>query len=172
MPHHIADDHQLLVVLLAEHGHAPALRLGEHAGKQLHHHSADTDEKAGAKVAFQDVGQFGWRMHLVALGLWVELFLVGSKQQVTAGGLQLFAIRAPGARIGVKVFMRQELQAVDEDAGHRDVAQRFGLANQRQMAVMQVAHGGHKSGVLELRQMLAQLGDGVDDFHSTLRDRP
>jgi len=63
--------------------------------------------------------------------------------------------------------MRQELQAVDEDAGHGNVAQRLGLPHQGQMALVQVAHGGHKSGVLELRQMTAQFGNSVNDFHNS-----
>jgi hypothetical protein len=31
---------------------------------------------------------------------------------------------------------------------------------------VQIAHGGNKSGVFELRQVLAQLGNGVNDFHN------
>ena len=153
----------MLVVLLAEHGHA---RL--HTGKQLHHDSADADKKTGAKVTLQDVGQVSGRLHLVGLRLGVELFLIGCEQQLATGRLQLGAIRFPGPRVGVKVLMRQKLQAVDKDAGDRDIAARSGLAYQCQMAVVQVAHSGHKSGPLEWGQLLAQFGDGVDDFHSSL----
>ena len=61
--------------------------------------------------------------------------------------------------------MRQELQPVHEDAGHHHVAQRLGLLHQGQMAGMQVAHGGHKSGALERGQRLAQRINVVDDLH-------
>ena len=64
--------------------------------------------------------------------------------------------------------MRQELQPVHEDAGHHHVAQRLGLLHQGQMAGMQVAHGGHKSGALERGQRLAQRINVVDDLHGGL----
>ncbi len=56
-------------------------------------------------------------MHLAGLGLGVQRPLVGREQHVAAGRLQLLAVAVPGARIGVEVLVRQELQAVDEDAG-------------------------------------------------------
>jgi hypothetical protein len=61
--------------------------------------------------------------------------------------------------------VRQELQAVDEDARHRHVAQRLGLRDQREVAVVQVAHGRDEGGALESRQVVAQFGDGVCDVH-------
>ena len=75
------------------------------------------------------------------------------------------AVGVPGAGVAIKIFMRQELQPVHEDAGHHHVAQRLGLLHQGQMAGMQVAHGGHKSGALERGQRLAQRINAVDDLH-------
>ncbi len=157
---HVADHHQLLVVLLAEQCGA---RLRQR--QQLQHHSAHADEEAGAEVAFQDVCQLGRRVHLEALGLGIHLGLFGGKDQVATGGFQLLAVGIQRARIGVKVFVRCKLQAVHKDGGHGHIAQRLGLAHQRQMPCMQVAHGGDDGGVAVGVEFLAQLGDGVDDFH-------
>lgn len=70
--------------------------------------------------------------------------------------------------VGIKVFVRQKLQAIDEDAGHRDVTQGFGLLDQRNMAVMQVTHGGYEGGAGKARQVVAQIRDGVGDVHLSL----
>lgn len=45
-------------------------------------------------------------------------------------------------------------------------AQWPGLIDERDMALVQIAHGGDKSGALERRELVAQVGDGVDDFHA------
>jgi hypothetical protein len=42
------------------------------------------------------------------------------------------------------------------------------MADQGQMAVVQVAHGGHKGGGIKLGQNLAQFGDGVNDLHGAV----
>ena len=116
-------------------------------------------------MAFKDVGDLrGW-LDGKALGFGVQLSLAGRKHHVAAGGLQRLAVGLPGARVSVKVFMRQELQAIDKNTDHHDIAQWFGLAHQCQMAVVQVAHGGHKCRVFEVGQVRAQLGDGADDDH-------
>ena len=114
LPHHVADDQQLLVVLLAEHRHA---RL--HAGEQLHHHRAHADEEARAEVAFEDVGQGGRRDAPCRSAARDTARARRREQHVAAGRLQLLAVALPGARIGVEVFVRHELQAVHEDAGDR-----------------------------------------------------
>ena len=67
---HVADDHELLVILFAKQGGA-RLR----ARQQLEHHGAHANEEAGAKVAFQNVGQFSGWVYLERLWLGVHLGL-------------------------------------------------------------------------------------------------
>ena len=144
--HHAAYHHQLLVVFFAKQGVAGAFGLGKHAMEQLHHHCAHAGEKAGAEVALQNVGQCLVGGYREGLWLGVEVALVGGKHHVATGGGQLVAVGLQRARVGVEVFVGAKLQAVDEDAGHRHVTQRHGLAHQVQVAVVQVAHGGHEGG--------------------------
>ena len=47
----------------------------------------------------------------------------------------------------LEMAVRRKPQAVDENGGHRGCAAGFGLGHQRQMAGVQVAHGGHPGGV-------------------------
>ena len=61
--------------------------------------------------------------------------------------------------------MWQKLQTVHKDAGHDHIAMLAGLLNQREMAFMQIAHGGHKSRAAAARKGGAQVGDGVNDLH-------
>ena len=156
----MTNDHQLLVIFFAKNGHT---RL--HAVEQFHHHGADTNEKARPEKSFQNIGQLRRGLHLEGLRLGVQLLLVRGKQHITTGRMEPVAVGLPGARVSVKVFVRQKLQAIDKDAGHSHIAQRLGLGDQGQMALMQVAHGGHKSGVFERAEVIAEFGDGVYDFH-------
>jgi hypothetical protein len=137
---HAPHDHQLLVVLLAEHGHA---RL--HAAEQLHHHRADALEEARAELAFQDVAQVIRRLHAVFLRLRVHVRLGRREQHVHAFALQLLDVVLQRARVFVEVLVRAELQAVDEDRRHHRVAMLARQAHQRQVAFVQVAHGRDES---------------------------
>ena len=119
----------MLVVLLAKNGHT-----GLHTGKQFHHHGADTDKKSRPEVTLQHVSQLSRRVHLESLRLGVQLCLGGCKHHIAASSLQGGAIGVPGARVSVKVLVWQKLQAIDKNAHHQHVAQRFGLAHQRQMS--------------------------------------
>ena len=76
-------------------------------------------KKPGRKWPSRMSASAGSGMHLAGLGLGVERLFVGREQHVAAGRAQLVAVAVPGARIGVEVLVRQELQAVDEDAGDR-----------------------------------------------------
>jgi len=104
-------------------------------------------------------------MHLEGLRLGVQVSFARGKHHVAAGRFQPLGIGVQRARVAVKVFVRRKLQPVDKDAGHRDIAQRFGLFDQRDMAGVQIAHGGYKGRTLVCAQLCAQLGDGVDDVH-------
>jgi hypothetical protein len=167
LAHHLADHHQLLVVLAPEHGAARAA--AEHAGKELHHHRAHAHEEPGTEVPLEDVGDLRIGVHLEGLRLGVQVVLARREQHVAAGGLQLGAVGVPGARVAVEVLVRQELQPVHEDAGDGDVAQPRGLAHEREVAVVQVAHGGHEGGAPAPGKGGAQVGDGMGDVHGVER---
>ena len=158
---HATDHHALLVVLLAEHRHA---RL--HAAEQLHHHGAHAGEKARSEVAFEHIGQRRIGQHPEGLRLGVQLGLVGREQQVAAGRLQQFAVTRQRARVTIEVFVRRELKPVHEDAGHQRQAVAARLAQQAQMPLVQVAHGGHEGTGAGAAQGGTQRFGGVQDLHA------
>ena len=99
------------------------------------------------------------------MGLGIQLVLARGEDNVAASLAQLVAICLQGPRVGVKVLVGGKLQPVDKNGGHRDVTQRGGVAHQRQMAGVQVSHGGHHGGVAVGLQRAAQVLNGVDDLH-------
>ncbi len=149
---HVTHDHQLLIILLAEHGHA---RL--HAGEQLGHDRAHAAEEAGAEFAFQRIAERVGRLDAVFLRLRVQVLLGRREQHVDAFLFQLVDVGLEGARILVEVFVRAELQAVHENGGDDRVAMLARQAHQRQVAFVQVAHRRNKSGA----QLAAQSGRAV-----------
>ena len=74
----------------------------------------------------------------------IHFFHAGSKNQVHAVLLQQFAIAIKVARILGQVFVGAELERIDEDRNHDQIALRLGRAHQRQMALVQRSHGGHQ----------------------------
>ncbi len=157
---HAAHDHQLLVVLLAEHGDA-RLR----ARQQLHHYRAHALEEAGSEFAFQDVAQVVRRLHAVFLRLRVHVALGGRKQHVDAFLLQLLDVVLQRARVLVEILIGTELQPVDEDRRDHRVTVLTRQAHQRQVAFMQVAHGRHEGRPVLSAQLVPQLVNGGNDFH-------
>ena len=61
------------------------------------------------------------------------------------GRLHLGGVTVGVAGIGVEVLGRRELQRVDEDRGGHDVAVGPGALDQRDVAVVEVAHGRHQT---------------------------
>lgn len=157
--HHALDDAQLLVVLLAEHR---GLRL--HDVEELQHHRAHAVEEPAPELALEDVAELGRRRDLVALRNRVHLALVGREHDVDARALELRAVGGEGARVGVEVLVRGELQPVHEDRRHRAVAVTLRDAHEPEVALVQVAHGRH-AGHRAPAQRAAELGDGGDDLH-------
>ncbi len=68
--------------------------------------------------------------------------------------------------IGRKVLPRRELGRIDEDAGHGPLGALAGAAHQRQVPLMQGAHGGDQGDPLALGAPAAhprsELGHGAD----------
>ena len=102
-------------------------------------------------------------MHAHDLLLGVEHRLVGCEHELDAFALEQRAIALERARIAIEVLARQELEPVDEDAHRhrRSVAPR--QANQRQVALVQVAHRGNEAEVPGERS--PQRRDVAQDLH-------
>ena len=61
------------------------------------------------------------------------------------------AVGFEGARIGGEVLGGAELGGVDEDGDHDDVGLLLGDADEGEVAVVEVAHGGDEADALALR---------------------
>lgn len=105
LKHHVADDQQLLMVLLAELGHGRP-----HAREQLRDHGTDPMKKPGGKSPSRIVCQHGVGMHLP--GSRFGRLFVGCHQHIAARRAQLLAVAFPGAWTSVEVLVWQELQGL------------------------------------------------------------
>ena len=66
------------------------------------------------------------------------------KQQIDLCRGQFVPVRLNGSRIGGKVRVLVKLQRIDIDADNNAIAGESGLTDQRQVTVVQIAHGRHK----------------------------
>ena len=164
LPHHAPHHQNLLIVFFTECCHA-ARHAGKYAGKQFHYDGAHANEKTGPKMAFKQVAQVSCRMHLERLWLRVKVFFARGKQNIATRRFKSLGIGVHGARVAVEVFIWRKLQPVDKNARHRHIAQRFCFFHQRNMAGMQVAHGGYKSRLAKRAELRAQLGNGLNNVH-------
>jgi len=153
--------HQLLVVLLAEQRD-----VGLHDVQQLQHHGGDAAEVAGTELALEDGDLGRRRIDVIALRLRVHLRLVRREQVGNTGGLELLAVGRERARVAVEVLAGAELQPIDEDAGDHAIGLLAGLAHQRDMALVQVTHGGDEGDLAGAGAGGAQAFDGVMDLHA------
>jgi hypothetical protein len=145
---------------LAEHRDARM-----HARHQLHHHGAHALEKTGAEFAFEDVAQIVRRMHAILLWLRIQIVLGRREQHVDAFLLELVDVGSERARIFVEILIWTELQPVNEDTRHDRIAVLAREPHQRQMALVQIAHGRNEGGAILAAQLVAQFVDRTDDIH-------
>src|SRR3546814_14163138 len=107
----MADDHELLIVFLAEYRHA-----GLHAGKQFQHHRADAAKETRPEFTLEYAAQVRRGLHLEILRLRIHFPLVGGKQHINiALTFKLLDIGSQGARIMVEILVRSELQTIHEN---------------------------------------------------------
>ena len=92
-------------------------------------------------------------------------FYTYDAKYVDADGAELRAVVGEGARILVKVLVRAELQAIDEDAGDHGVAVRARLFHQGDVPSVQVAHGRDEDDTAAVSQGGAQIGDCCVNLH-------
>ena len=72
---------------------------------------------------------------------------------------EFFAVCREGTRIFLKILTKTKLQPVNEDCRDDGIAVLACLAHQRDMAVMEVPHGGYQHPAAGVFQCLAQAGD-------------
>jgi hypothetical protein len=93
------------------------------------------------------------------------------EQQVAAGRDQAGAILLRRARIARVVLVRAELGRIDEAADHDARGMAPCDPDQREVALVQVAHGRHEGDALVAQapgmQRSAQVGDVFDDLHQS-----
>ena len=105
----------------------------------------------------------------------VELFDRGGEDHIRALGLGERTVNFKAAGINGEVLMGAELGGVDEDADGDLAAGGAGGADQRGVAGVESAHGGDEADQVSasvpfFTGPLAELGDGVEDFHQAFRN--
>ena len=133
---HVAQHHQLLVVLLAKQGD-----VGLDDLKELHDDRRDAAEVTGSKLTFEDFHLLGGRLDVVGLGCRVHLALVRCKEDRNAGILELGSVVGKRARVALEIFRRAELQTVDEDGSGNLRAMLVGGTDQGYVPFVEIAHG-------------------------------
>src|SRR5690606_41029755 len=97
----------------------------------------------------------------------------GVEQILDAFAEQLFLVGGQGAGIFVETFVGAELQRIDENADHHHIGGFSGAANQIDMAIVQIAHGGNESnafaGPLVCSQQGSHGSNGRNSLHITKR---
>ena len=135
---HLTDQRELLVVLLAEE----RVR-GTGQREQLRHHREHAREVRRPGRALQHPAE---RTGLDRRARAVRVHRLGGRREdsVYAFCLKLGDVLGQRPRIRLQVLARRELQRVDKDADHHGIAQRFGGADEGEVAAMKRAHGGHE----------------------------
>ena len=118
----------------------------------------------GPERAFENVLEVG-RLDHESLRLRVDLRLGGGEHDVHAHVFHHFRIGVQGARVALEIFLRPELDPVDEYAD--DGARRAMLreAHQLDVARVEIAHGRDEDVVGLALQPLAQIPHRSDDVH-------
>ena len=163
--HRAANDRELLVILLAEDAD-----VGLHQVQELHDHGRDTLEVPGAERAAQDAGEIGHVDDRAAGGPErIHLLDGGQEQHVHALALEQRRVVVRGARVGLVVLVRAELQRVHEHARHHAAAVQVRGADEARVPRVQVAHGRHEGDAFARHAPTvhdgAQLCDARDDLH-------
>ena len=137
--HHAADDGHLRRIFLSEEGD-----VGLDDVKQLGHDRGHAAEVAGTRASVELVAQ---SLDRYPRGLALRIHLVDGRreQNIDALFFQQRAVAFEGARILRQIFRRAELRGVHEDGNGHRVALRFRSAHQRQVALMQRAHGRNQA---------------------------
>jgi hypothetical protein len=101
----------------------------------------------------------------------IDLACGRREEDVSIGRPRQAPVAHDRLRVPLEVFLRPELQRVDEHGHDHEVVARAGCANQRQMAFMERAHcGNHADALAELVPALRPGGHAIraaDNLHGT-----
>jgi hypothetical protein len=136
---HAANDGSLLGIFLPEVG---LLRL--HGVEELGDHGSHAAKVSGAHGTFQRSGQM-FHLHPGLEAGRVHDLSGGQPHQVGASLLQQRQVAVNVARISSQIFVGAKLGGVNEDADCHAGAFLPGTLHQREMAGVQIAHGGHQA---------------------------
>jgi hypothetical protein len=155
--HHLANERQLLVILLAEAGHVRLYQI-----EQLGDHGADPAKCPGRSAPSSRLEMPGTSTKVWLASPWGYMISgVGVKTRSTPAASRR-RNPAPGCGVVGEILGLVELQGVHEDADHHLVAMAAGLLDQGEMTLMQIAHGGHECDgaafAMPLTDLLAQRG--------------
>ena len=158
--HHLANERQLLVILLAKAGHIRLYQI-----EQLGDDGTDTTEVTRTQRPLQQIGE---TRHLdeglARQPLRIHDLRGRGEHHIDTGRFQRSAILLQSARVVGEILGLVELHRVDEDADHHLLGVAVRLLHQRQVALMQIAHGGHECDGTPFTAPLADLltqNDGI-----------
>ena len=106
----------------------------------------DTREVTGSCRALEQVGRrpgHNARHRLAPTG--IHGARLGHEQAIDSSGCGEFAIAVQIAGITREVFVRTELQRIDEDTDDDTVGELAGSVHEAQVALVKVSHGGNES---------------------------
>ena len=129
---------------------------------------ADALEMRRAEAVLQPDGGRAEQQHAGRESGGIHLLDRGEEHRVGAGRDELGAIVVEGARVLLEILMRRELRRVDEDRDDHPLRMALALCDQRDMALVQRAHGRHQ------RHLLAggmPAGDGFAHRGDRLENR-
>ena len=159
---HLPDDARLLRVLAAE---KRLLRLNDF--EQLQYDGRDAAKMSRPHAPFEAFRE-ALDIHPGAKSRRINFRGLGREQIIDARVFQLFAVRFERARIFLEIFAGAKLRGIHENGSDHRLAFGDGRANEREMARVQRAHGGHEAGGAafgaRLARHLLHPFDGVDGF--------
>ena len=138
---HTANNSQLLVVFDTKDSFVRLNYI-----KQFAYHGGNPFKMTGTAGTAEHIGHS--RADNATLGIQpigVHLGILGMKQIITAAVAKLVTVPLVGAGILVPVFIETKLQGIHKDRADNNIAAAASLFDQRQMAIMEVAHGRHKA---------------------------
>ena len=160
---HAADDAELLGVFFAEDG-----EVGEDGVEELGDDGADAVEMAGAGGAAEGAGEGGFGDgDAGALG--IHVWDGGEENEIDAFKFAEGAVGVEGAGIGGEILVGAELGGVDEDGDDHDVGAILRDADEGEVAIVEVAHGGDEADAFalcaEVERQALHFTRGFDDGH-------
>jgi hypothetical protein len=157
---HAADDGELLVVLLAEHG-----EVGPDRREQLGHHGGDPVEVSRSRRALHPLGESA-HVHRRRESVGVHHRRGRCVDGVDPGIVARLEVVVDRSRVVLEVGVLTELQRVDEDRHHHGLGPTASRPDQLEVPTVQRSHGGNQRNRAALGASAARPAahrGGIDD---------